>query len=97
MHLPRLGKHTRIVDRDVELQVAKVDTPVTLDNMQLFGPRIEIHPAAIVKTDSVDYERIGLPFPHGVSLPGRIRIRRMFTTVQENLAIAWNAFRQDDE
>src|SRR5215472_14295732 len=92
----RLGQGLRVVESDLTLDVPEIGSAESLGNAKLFGMRMACHiqPGAVVEARRLDHQRIGLPMPHRVAPPGRIRISRQLAPVQKNLAIMVSRIKQ---
>src|SRR5580765_2871865 len=84
---PRFPKRTLIVERDLDLEMPEVGTPHALGDVQLVAVRlaVEIQPAAIVKSDRVDDERVAVPGADRVTEPVRTDRRWMRPPVEQHL------------
>src|SRR5262245_58568668 len=78
----------RIIERNLNLHPAKVDSSETLRDAQCLCVRVAriIKPALVIKSDSFRNKSIAFPFPNGISEPTGIGFRRMSAAVAENLS-----------
>ena len=92
------GIRARVLDRDFLQQRAEILARVAFDRMKLLRVRMtdEIEPKQGIESHRVDYQRVALPMPHRMTVPGWIGIFGMSATVHKNLAIAVNvAFKKE--
>src|SRR6266404_3690858 len=81
---------TRIVDCDFVHQCPKIFTSVTFDGVKLLSMRMaaKIEPELVVKPYGIDHQRVALPVPDGVPVPGWVGILRVLAPIHENLPVA---------
>src|SRR5690606_28989666 len=97
-HGPGPRVRLRIVDSEVDLQVAERRTPEALDDLRFPRVRAAVHvePAVertVLRTAQVirlDNEIVAFPVAHGVAVPPRLRLalRRQLTAVEIDVAQA---------
>src|SRR5580693_4291615 len=85
--VPGCRVRSGIVDRVLDLKMARVDPANALDHMQLVGGRQAgfVNPALAVESGSVDHKRVAIPAADRVAQPVGIVIFVMRPSVGENL------------
>src|SRR5213594_526189 len=84
---PRFRVGFRIIDRDLNVDVAEIPPPETLDQMECFRRRRAqlIHPHLSVKASRVHNEHVTVPSARGITEPRRRRVLSQLPAVEVNL------------
>src|SRR5206468_1808780 len=84
---PRFRVGFRIIDRDLNIDVAEIPPPEPLDQMECFRRRRAqlIHPHLSVKASRVHNERVTVPFTGGITEPRWRRVLSQLPAVEVNL------------
>src|SRR2546425_4746984 len=80
---PRLCIGLRIIDGDLDIHVAKIHAPKTLDDMQGIRGRLPrlIQPRLAVKALSIDYQSIAFPFTRRITQPTWSEVLSQLTAI----------------
>ena len=73
---------------------------VAFDDVELLGVRVtfKVEPEPVVESDGVDDERVSVPSANRVTVPRRVRIHGMRSSVHEDLPVAVNVrFEQEKD
>ena len=82
----RLGIRARIVDGDIDSHVPQIGAVVAFDGVELFRVWVAqiIEPELVVEAHRIHHQRVLVPRPDGVPVPGRVGIVGMLA-VHEDL------------
>ena len=98
LHRYRFCQHHRIVDRDVDVQVAEVAAVEPFLDVHGLTVRVASgEPRLVVVSVRIHDERIAFPVPGGVTHPRRERILRQFAAVGVDLAESTVRFIEDSQ
>src|SRR5215471_3210103 len=96
----RPGVGAWIVDDHVEIHVTKINSPVALSHMHLFGMRMSggIKPGLVVESHGIHNQHVSIPLSNGVAEPARFQVFGMTTPIHEDLAVAVDVpFMQEED
>src|SRR5579871_1030600 len=84
---PRFGVSARVVNRDLNRDVAEVGTAEPLDNFEAIGVRVArvVKPGFGIDPDRIHHEGVPFPPPGRIAEPPRLRVRRQRTAIGKDL------------
>src|SRR5262249_5582476 len=96
---PRLLVGLRIIDRELQINVAEIRTVESLDDVQGVAVRMAaiIEPRLFLDADSIDDQRISFPFADRVSVPRWVPLGRQWPSIGEYLSVGMVGLEQHHE
>jgi len=87
VHRPRFRIRSRIIDRDLQIDMPKVPAPQAFGHVQCFGLRVAavVQPTLLIKTGGLDHEGVAVPPSHRIAhINGQYRFLER-AAIQEDL------------